>query len=194
MIGPSDAISRAGSTGQPFVHTDVRIVDPTGRDVEAGEVGEILIRGPHLMKEYWNRPDATAETLRDGWLYTGDLASQDEEGFVYIQDRKKDMIISGGENVYPAEVEQVLREHPSVFDVAVIGMKSERWGESPAAIVVPAPDQELDAAALIAFAEQKLARFKVPRVIEPIDAIPRNPTGKILKRVLRDRFPGPAPE
>ncbi len=194
VISSADAIRKAGSTGQPFVHTDIRIVDPEGADVGAGEVGEILIRGPHLMKEYWNRPDASAETLRDGWLYTGDLASQDEEGFVYIQDRKKDMIISGGENIYPAEIEEALRGHPKVFDVAVIGMKSARWGESPAAIVVPMPGEALTAGEVIEYAGKKLARFKVPQVVELVEAIPRNPTGKILKRVLRDQFPGPAPE
>jgi acyl-CoA synthetase (AMP-forming)/AMP-acid ligase II len=146
------------------------------------------------MKEYWNRPDATAETLRDGWLYSGDLASMDEDGFVYIQDRKKDMIISGGENIYPAEVENAISAHPSVADVAVIGMPSPKWGESVAAIVVRKPGTEVTEDDVIQFCQSKLARFKQPRVVHFIDEIPRNPTGKILKRLLREQFPGPAPQ
>jgi acyl-CoA synthetase (AMP-forming)/AMP-acid ligase II len=194
LISPHDAVAKAGSTGPAFLHTDVRVVDESGADVEPGEVGEVIVRARHVMKEYWNRPEATAESLRDGWLYTGDLASLDADGYVYIQDRKKDMIISGGENVYPAEIENALRSHPGVFDVAVIGMESKKWGESPAAIVVRMPGQEVKAAQLIEHARTKLAAFKVPKVVEFVDAIPRNPTGKILKRVLREQFPGPAPE
>jgi len=116
-----------------------RVVDEGGREVDPGQVGEVIIRGAHVMKEYWNRPEATADTLRDGWLYSGDMATVDKDGFVYIQDRKKDMIISGGENVYPAEIEEVLSGHPGIADCAVIGIPSEKWGESPAAIVVPTP-------------------------------------------------------
>ena len=151
-----------------------------------------MIRGRHVMKEYWNRPDATAETLRDDWLYTGDIAVMDPEGFVTICDRKKDMIISGGENVYPAEIEGVLMRHDGVADAAVIGQPSERWGESPLAIVVAA-DAELNEDAVLAHCRDKLARYKQPSQVVFTDAIPRNPSGKILKRVLRDTFAGPAP-
>jgi acyl-CoA synthetase (AMP-forming)/AMP-acid ligase II len=194
LISPEEALAKIGSTGPAFFHTDVRVVDDAGRDVAPGEVGEVIVRGAHLMKGYWNRPEASAETLRDGWLFTGDLATVDKEGFVFIQDRKKDMIISGGENVYPAEIEGVLARHPDVLEVAVIGMPSPRWGESAAAVVVPKPDSSLGAADLIAFCDGKLARYKIPRVVELVTEIPRNPTGKVLKRLLRERFPGPAPE
>jgi len=194
LISPEEALAKAGSTGPAFFHTEVRVIDSDGRDVAPGAVGEVIIRGEHVMKEYWNRPDATEETLREGWLHSGDMATVDKEGFVYIQDRKKDMIISGGENVYPAEIENVLSAHPEIADCAVIGMPSEKWGESPAAVVVPAPDAKMVAADVIRWCEGKLARFKTPKVVEFTDIIPRNPTGKILKRVLRDQYPGPAPE
>jgi acyl-CoA synthetase (AMP-forming)/AMP-acid ligase II len=194
LISPEEAIAKAGSTGPAFLHTDVRVVGPQGEDVAPGEIGEVIIRGAHVMRGYWNRPDATAETIRDGWLYTGDLASVDKEGFVYIQDRKNDMIISGGENVYPAEIENVLAAHPKLAESAVIGMHSDKWGESPAAICAPRPGETVSPEEVISFCRGKLAGYKVPRVVEFTDAIPRNPTGKILKRVLREQFPGPAPE
>jgi acyl-CoA synthetase (AMP-forming)/AMP-acid ligase II len=194
LISPEQALAKVGSTGPAFFHTDVRVVDPAGRDVEPGAIGEVIVRGGHIMLGYWNRPDATADTIRDGWLHTGDLASVDKDGCVYIQDRKKDMIISGGENVYPAEIEAVLARHPGVLECAVIGMPSARWGESAAAVVVAKPGASLSADELISFCQGKLARYKIPRVVELVDQIPRNPTGKVLKRVLRERFPGPAPE
>jgi acyl-CoA synthetase (AMP-forming)/AMP-acid ligase II len=194
LISPEAALAKVGSTGPAFFHTDVRVVDEAGRDVEPGAVGEVLVRGAHIMTGYWNRPDATAETIRDGWLHTGDLATVDKEGFVFIQDRKKDMIITGGENVYPAEVEAVLARHPEVLECAVIGLPSARWGESAAAVVVAKAGASLDAAQVLDFCQGKLARYKQPRVVEFVDQIPRNPTGKVLKRVLRERFPGPAPE
>ena len=194
LISSADALAKAGSTGPAFFHTDVKVVDDAGRSVEPGEVGEVLIRSAHLMLEYWNRPDATAETLRDGWLYSGDLATVDKEGFVYIHDRKKDMIISGGENIYPAEIESALAAHPQLKEAAVIGQPSEKWGESPAAIVVLKDGESATAAGILEFCESKLARFKLPRAVEFVDEIPRNPTGKVLKRILRERFPGPAPD
>ncbi len=194
LISPEEAIAKAGSTGPAFLHTDVRVVDEDGADVEPGAIGEVIIRGAHVMKGYWNQPEATAETIRDGWLYSGDLASVDKEGFVYIQDRIKDMIISGGENIYPAEIENVLASHPKLAEAAVIGMPSARWGESPAAICAAAPGETVTAEEVIAFCRGKLAAYKVPKVVEFTDTIPRNPTGKILKRVLREQFPGPAPD
>jgi O-succinylbenzoate-CoA ligase len=194
LISPEEAIAKAGSTGPAFFHTDVRVVDVNGAEVAPGEIGEVIIRGSHVMKEYWNQPEATAETIRDGWLYTGDLATIDEDGFVTIQDRKKDMIISGGENIYPAEIENVLAAHPKLAEAAVIGLPSEKWGETPAAIVVVAGDVAPTSGEVIDFCREKLAGYKVPSVVEFVDEIPRNLTGKILKRVLREQFPGPAPE
>ncbi len=193
LIGPDDAVHKVGSTGKSFFHTRVRIVDEDGNDLPPGQPGEILVHGPHNMKEYWNRPEATAETLVDGWLHTGDVAIMDEEGFVTIQDRIKDMIISGGENVYPAEVENVLLQHPAIADAAVIGQESAKWGESPFAVIVSS-DPALTEAEVLAHCKDKLARFKLPKGAAFTHEIPRNPSGKILKRVLRDQFPGPAPE
>ncbi len=194
LISAEEALRKAGSTGPAFFHTDVRVVNEAGEEVAPGDIGEVVMRGAHIMKEYWNRPEATAETIVDGWLHSGDMATIDAEGFVYIQDRKKDMIISGGENVYPAEVENTLSGHPDIADVAVIGQPSDRWGESAAAVVVRKPESSVTAEAILDWCQGKLARFKQPRIVEFVDEIPRNPTGKILKRILRDQFPGPAPE
>ena len=193
LTTPETAVSKAGSTGKAFVHTEVRVVDEEGRDVGVGEGGEVWIRGPHIMKEYWNRPDATSSTLVDGWLRSGDIATVDEEGFIYIQDRKKDMFISGGENVYPAEVENAILAHPGVGDVAVIGQPSAKWGESGFAIVVRS-DASLTEVEVLDHCQGKLARFKQPKAVAFVEEIPRNPSGKILKRVLRDEYPGPAAE
>lgn len=187
LIVGEDSLAHVGSAGRAFFHTEAKIVDGHGDTVATGEAGEILLRGRHIMKEYWNRPDATAETLQDGWLHTGDIARMDDEGFITICDRKKDMIISGGENVYPAEIENVLMQHEGVADAAVIGLPSEKWGESPMAIVIRA-DASLDDAAVLAFCQGKLARFKQPTAVRFVDSIPRNPSGKILKRLLRDSF------
>lgn len=187
VIDAENALAKIGSTGKPFFHTEVRIAKPEGGTCAPGEAGEILVRAPHVMLEYWNRPDATAETIVDGWLHTGDIAVTDEDGFIFIQDRIKDMIISGGENVYPAEIEGVLVTHPEIIEAAVIGQPSEKWGESPFAIVVRNSDS-LSADDVLGFCNQKLARFKQPTRVEFIDQIPRNPSGKILKRVLREQF------
>ena len=149
------------------------------------------MRGPHVMLGYWNRPEATAETIVDGWLRTGDVAVMDDDGYIYIQDRIKDMIISGGENVYPAEIENVLMAHDGIAEAAVIGQPSAKWGESPFAIVVR-KDDSLKEKDVIEFCRGRLAGFKQPRGVAFVGEIPRNPSGKILKRVLRDRFPGPA--
>lgn len=187
LISPDEAISHAGSTGKAFFHTDVKIVDEDGREAGAGVPGEVLVRAPHTMVGYWNRPEATAEALIDGWLRTGDIAVMDADGFIFIQDRLKDMIISGGENVYPAEIENIIHGLDGVADVAVIGKPSQKWGETPLAIVVSG-DPELTAQQILDWCDGRLARFKQPREIVFTDAIPRNPTGKILKRILRDRF------
>ena len=193
LITTDDANRKKGSTGRAFFHTEVKVVDDDGNELPPGEAGEVLIRGRHIMREYWNRPDASAEALKGGWLHSGDIAIKDDEGFIFIQDRKKDMVISGGENVYPAEVENVLLQHPGVADAAVIGHDSEKWGESPFAVIVKA-DPDLTEQSVLEHCNGKLARFKQPKGAAFIDAIPRNPSGKILKRVLRDQFPGPAKE
>lgn len=188
LISPEDALTHAGSTGKAFFHTEVRVVDEEGNDCGAEDAGEVLIRGPHVMTGYWNRPEATAETFTDdGWFKTGDIAVMDADGFVYIQDRVKDMIISGGENVYPAEIENVLMAMEGITEAAVIGIPSEKWGESPLAVVVK-NDDSITAEDVIAHCDGKLARFKMPKSVEFTDVIPRNPTGKILKRVLRDEY------
>ncbi|MEM7466308.1 MAG: long-chain-fatty-acid--CoA ligase [Pseudomonadota bacterium] len=187
------ARTKAGSTGKAFFHTEVKIVDGDGNECAPNVPGEVLVRGPHIMREYWNRPDATAESIIDGWLHTGDSATMDDEGFVYIQDRIKDMVISGGENVYPAEIEAVLMQHPNIVEAGVIGKESAKWGESPFAVVVK-NDNALSENDVLQFCSDKLARFKQPKGVAFAEQIPRNPSGKILKRLLREQFPDPAPE
>ena len=191
MLGGDDALRKIGSSGKAYLFTETRVVRPDDTQCDPNERGEIVIRARHLMKGYWNNPDATETAIVDGWLHTGDVAVTDEDGFVTVQDRIKDMIISGGENIYPAELENVILGHPHVREVAVISQPSPRWGESPLAVVVRTNDS-LSADALLAWCDGKVARYKLPRAIEFIDEIPRNPTGKALKRILRDRFPGPA--
>ena len=187
VISPDEALSHIGSTGKAFFHTDVRIVDLQGADVRPGVPGEALVRGRHVMAGYWNRPAATAETIIDGWLHSGDVAVRDAEGFIYIQDRIKDMIISGGENIYPSEIEHALLSHTGIADAAVLGVPSVKWGESPVALVVRA-DPGLDEAKVLAHCRDLLARFKLPKRVLFIDVIPRTPAGKALKRQLREQF------
>jgi acyl-CoA synthetase (AMP-forming)/AMP-acid ligase II len=198
VLASEHARKKLGSTGLPYYGIDVRVVDLAGNPVPPGFPGEVITRGAHLISGYWKRPDATKSAIRDGWFYTGDIAEVDDEGFIYIKDRSKDMIISGGENVYPAEVEDVLSRHPHVQEVGVIGQPSSRWGESACAIVVKSAAWTGDDAALELelreLAQGRLAKFKQPKRYLFVDALPRNPSGKILKRVLRERFPGPAPE
>ena len=188
LIDAKNAVSKAGSTGPAFFHTQVRIVDEKGKTCPPGVDGEVVVMGPHIMTEYWNNPEATAKAIKDGWFYTGDIATMDKDGFVYICDRKKDMIISGGENVYPAEVENALFSHPGIQDVAVIGQKSEKWGEVPLAIVIKA-DEDITETDILAYCSDKIARFKQPKGVRFVKEIPRNPSGKILKRILREQFP-----
>jgi fatty-acyl-CoA synthase len=159
-------------------------------DVPVGEIGEIVYRAPTLMAGYWNNPAATAEAFAGGWFHSGDLVRQDEEGYVWVVDRKKDMIISGGENIYCAEVENVLAGHPAIAEVAVIGRPDDRWGEIPVAIVAlgAVGRTELTLAELDEFLTQRLARYKHPKALEVVEALPRNPAGKVLKTELRTRF------
>jgi acyl-CoA synthetase (AMP-forming)/AMP-acid ligase II len=166
----------------------VRLVDLDGNDVKPGENGEVLLRTLNMMKGYWNRPEDTATTIRNKWLYTGDIARMDEDGFFYIMDRKKDMIISGGENIYPAEIENALFNNPKIADVAVIGYPHEKWGEAVKAIVVLKDGETLTEAELIEWCQGKIGKFKIPKKVVITNSIPRSPTGKILKRILREQF------
>jgi acyl-CoA synthetase (AMP-forming)/AMP-acid ligase II len=169
---------------------EVRVVDPaTTDDVPVGEHGEIWLRTPQLMKGYLGKPEATAEVITpDGWFRTGDLGRVDDDGFVFVEDRLKDMIISGGENIYSPEVERVLAEHPAVMEVAIIGIPDDTWGEQVKAVVSLHPGQSATEDELIAFCREHLARFKCPRSVDVLEALPRNPTGKILKRDLRKPY------
>jgi fatty-acyl-CoA synthase len=183
-----DAARKAGSSGKPVLHTEVRIVRPDGSDAAVGELGELWVKGPNVTPGYWNRPDANRTSFTDGWLHTGDATRMDEDGFYYIVDRWKDMYISGGENVYPAEVENVLHQIGAIAEAAIIGMPDPQWGEVGMAIVAVKPGHSLTEAEIHAHCAANLARFKCPRLIRFVDALPRNATGKIHKPTLRKNF------
>ena len=182
------ALRKAGSIGRALFHVEARVVDDDRKEVPAGAVGELVIRGPNLMQGYWNRPEATAEALAGGWFHTGDLARLDEEGDLTIVERKKDMFISGGENVYPAEVENALFELAPVSEAAVVGIPDEKWGEVGRAVVVLKEGQTLTEAEVLDHLRGRLARFKVPKQVVFTDRLPRNAAGKVLKTELRDRL------
>ena len=178
-------VTKLGSVGRPCLHLELDIWDERGRSVAAGERGEIVMRGPKVFKGYWRDPEATAAAFAGGWFHTGDIGVRDEDGYLFIVDRLKDMIVSGGENIAGSEVERVLYEHEAVLEAAVVGRADERWGEVPVAYVVLRPGRCVLAEALIAHCRDRLARFKVPKDIAFLDALPRNPSGKVLKRELR---------
>lgn len=186
-LSPEDHAHKAGSVGKrAALNCEIRIVDENGKDVKPGEIGEILLRGEGNMVGYYKNEEATKETLKDGWIYTGDMAKFDEDGYIWIVDRKKDMIISGGVNIYPAEIENILKTHPDIVDVAIIGVPHPEWGETVKAfIVAKKPIQNLDIVCK-EFLKDKVAGFKIPRLYEQIDELPRNATGKILKQPLRE--------
>jgi fatty-acyl-CoA synthase len=183
-------MDKIGSAGLPQFLGDVKVIKEDGNEVEpgSGEVGEVCARGPMVMLGYWNNPEATAEAIVDGWFHFGDMATVDEDGYVYIVDRKKDMIISGGENIYPAEVEKVLSNHPAIADVAVIGVTDPKWGEVGLALVVPREGQEVTLQDIEGFCDGKLARYKIPKQLKLVESIPRTLTGKILKQELRRAY------
>jgi acyl-CoA synthetase (AMP-forming)/AMP-acid ligase II len=176
------------SAGRPLASTDLQIVDEADRPVPNGTIGQVIARGPQMMDGYWNQDEATAETLAGGWMHTGDAGVMDDDGFVYIQDRVKDMIVSGGENIYPREVEDVLFQHPAVADAAVIGVPDERFGEAVKAVVVVRHNARVSAEELIEFCRDKLAGYKRPRSVDFVVSLPRNPSGKVLKRELREPY------
>jgi len=185
----TDDTPRMRAAGKPLPGVEVRVLDWEGRDVPAGEVGEIAVRSPQNMAGYWKQPDETARTIDAlGWLRTGDAGYLDADGYLYIHDRVTDMIISGGENIYPAEVENAIYSHPDVADVAVIGVPDERWGEAVKALVVLRPGKAPDSAAILGWARGQLGGFKLPGSIDFVDALPRNPSGKLLRRVLREPY------
>lgn len=183
------AMIKIGSAGCPPLFSDLKIVDFDNQPLPSGERGEVCIKGPNVMKGYWNRPDATAEAIDDmGWFHSGDIGYIDDQGFLFLCDRVKDMIISGGENIYPAEVESILYAHSAIVEVAVIGVPSEKWGESVAAVVVLVPESELNLEDLRNFAGEKLARYKLPSELYRVDLLPRNPAGKVQKFILKEQF------
>ncbi len=189
--GGADYFARPDSVGRAVPVADARVVDDSGRDVPQGEIGEIWIKGPNVVQGYWNKPEATAEAFTDGWFHTGDLGYRDAEGFFYVVDRKKDVVIRGGENVYCAEVEAVLFEHPAVQDVAIIGLPHRMLGEEVVAVIEPRADHTIDPAEIQAFVATRLARFKAPtRVLVSDGPLPRTATGKVLKRDLKQKYAG----
>jgi fatty-acyl-CoA synthase len=188
VLDREDGARKAGSAGKPVLHTEVRVVRPDGSDAAIGELGELWVKGPNITPGYWNRPEANKSSFTDGWLHTGDATRVDEEGFYYIVDRWKDMYISGGENVYPAEVENVLHQLSAIAEAAVIGIPDPQWGEVGLAIVAVKGGKTISEADIFAHCAANLARFKCPRQIRFVDALPRNATGKIHKPTLRENF------
>lgn len=184
-LSKEDGVRKMGSVGRPVLHGEMRIVKEEGEDIRPGEVGEIIVGGPIIMGGYWNNPRLTEETIRDGWLHTGDLATIDDEGFVYIKDRKKDMFISGGLNVYPAEIEKVYLDHPKVSDVAVIGVPDPKWGEAGKAFLVLREGQAMIQQEAIDFCREKIANYKIPKFVQFVDELPKTAAGKIRKYLLK---------
>jgi len=185
---PSESEGRETSVGKALPFIEIRVVDDEDNDVPVGVVGEAIYRGPTVLKEYYKNPQATAEAMRGGWFHSGDLVRRDEEGYLYIVDRKKDMIISGGENIYPAEIEEVLYKHPKILECAVIGVQDKDWGESVKAVVVRKQGEDLTAEEVVEFCKGHLASYKKPKSVEFVDALPRNAMGKVLKTVLREEY------
>jgi fatty-acyl-CoA synthase len=186
FLPAEQAIHKIGSVGLPVFHGEVRIVDKMGQEVKPGEVGEITVKGPTLMSGYWNRPDLTAETIRDGWLHTGDLAKTDEEGYIYIVDREKDMYVSGGENVYPAEIEKIFFSHPKILDAGVVGVSDDKWGEVGKAYLALKPGETMSEEEALRFLRGKLAKFKIPKYVKFVEELPKTASGKIKKFLLKE--------
>jgi len=188
MDRPAKEQRKLTSAGRPDIGVQVRIVDEEGNDVEPGKVGEIIARSKHIMVKYWHKPEETKEALINGWVHTGDMGYYDDEGYIYIADRKKDMIISGGENVYPREVEEVLYQHPAVLEAAVIGVPDPYWVEKVHAVIETREGVSTTAEEIIAFCKKRIAGYKGPKTVEFVDSLPKNPAGKILKKELREKY------
>jgi len=187
-LNADDAELKVGSTGKPLLHVDVKVVDNDGQEVKPGEMGELWLKGPSITTGYWNNPEANEKGFTDGWLHSGDAAMVDEDGYYYIVDRTKDMYISGGENVYPAEVEEIIYQLDGIVEVAIIGVEDEKWGEIGRAIAVISAESDISEASIIKHCLEQLAKYKVPRSVVFTDALPRNVTGKILKTELREQY------
>ncbi|SHH69991.1 acyl-CoA synthetase [Streptomyces sp. 3214.6] len=188
FLDAEHSISKAGSAGVPHFFSDVRVLRPDLAPVEVGETGEVVVRGPHVMPGYWGLPEETAASFADGWFRSGDAARVDEDGYVHIVDRIKDMIISGGENIYPAEIEDLLLAHPDIVECAVIGVSDDKWGEVPRAVVVPREGAALDPDEVLASLAGRLAKYKIPKSVVVADELPRTASGKLLKSRVRSRF------
>jgi fatty-acyl-CoA synthase len=188
MLRPSDAPRKEASIGKAITCVEVRVVDEADRDVPVGSVGEAIYRAPTMMNEYYKDPQATADAFRGGWFHSGDMMRQDEEGFFYIVGRKQDMIVSGGENIYPAEIEDVLQSHPKILEAAIIGVYDEEWGESIKAVVVRKPGETLTEEEVIEYCKDHLASYKKPKSVDFVNALPRSSTMKVLKTVLREKY------
>jgi O-succinylbenzoic acid--CoA ligase len=185
---PEDALSRLGSAGKPLLTTELRIEDDGGGELAPGQAGEIVIRGPTVTPGYLNLPDETQRTLRDGWLHTGDIGYLDADGYLYVLDRRDDLIITGGENVYPAEVEDVLRSHPAVLEAGVTGLPDDEWGQTVVATVRLGEGESASEEEILAFCSGRLAPFKAPARLRIVDALPRNAVGKLLRHTLRQQW------
>jgi long-chain acyl-CoA synthetase len=188
LEGTEEQMKRLTSAGIPRTDLEVRILDEYDRELPPGQMGEIVVRGEVVMRGYWRNPKATDETLRGGWLHTGDLGIMDDKGYVYILDRAKDMIISGGENIYSREIEDVILRHPAVLETAVIGVPDETWGEAIKAIVALREGKKATQEEIINFCKDQMASYKKPKSVEFVDAIPKNAYGKVLKRELREKY------
>ncbi|MEV6485788.1 long-chain fatty acid--CoA ligase [Streptomyces sp. NPDC051576] len=188
FLDAEHAVSKAGSAGVPHFFSDVRVVRPDLTPADVGETGEVVVRGPHVMPGYWGLPEETAAVFADGWFRSGDAARTDEDGYVYIVDRMKDMIISGGENIYPAEIEDLLLAHPDIVECAVIGVPDDKWGEVPRAVVVPREGASPDPDEVLASLAGRLAKYKIPKSMVVADELPRTASGKLLKSRVRQRF------
>jgi acyl-CoA synthetase (AMP-forming)/AMP-acid ligase II len=184
-MGPGECLKKAGTAGRACLYVDIAVMDEKDRMLPAGEAGEVCVRGPNVMAGYWNRPDETARTIRNGWLHSGDIGFLDADGFLTLVDRKKDMLISGGENVYPAEIEKLLAGHPDVADVGVVGRADKQWGEVPVAFVVAREGRSLTAEALSQFCGGRIAKYKTPKDFIFKKALPRNAAGKLVKAELK---------
>jgi fatty-acyl-CoA synthase len=179
-----DCERKAGAAGLPALHCELRVVDPGGQDLSPGCDGEIIVRGPNVMSGYWNAPEATAAVLRDGWYHTSDIGHFDEDGYLYVVSRKSEMIISGGENIYPAELEVILAECPAIREACIVGERNDRWGEVVVAVVALQPGAQMTDADVIALFAGRIARYKHPRAVRFVDALPRNELGKIKRSAL----------